>query len=184
MTALALLSLLTMAALPLDADNSEQEWSAGTAGADVRISALVNTLEQIPSGSGPWADVVASGGSFIPAQDCQYILLESGGREEVCWPSTGLGSYDPGMYGAYIADSLGEPLFAGLESEPEPIILTWADVATLPIQGGTIEMPNPEARDLNHAPAIAWSTATTHTLTTTILNTPVEVRLTPTQWDW
>lgn len=74
------------------------------------------------------------------------------------------------------------PIYA---DAPQQIVVTWSDVASLPIETGTI---NPQvSADSPHLILVetpTLSTAAEHTLTMTLLGVPVEIRLTPIQWEW
>lgn len=65
-----------------------------------------------------------------------------------------------------------------------PIVVTVAEFRSLPIQGGTLEVQPAAAQVLVNIETVAWSTARTHVLGTTILGTPVAVRATPVEWAW
>lgn len=76
----------------------------------------------------------------------------------------------------------GEPVYA---DAPNQLVVTWNDVATFPIASGSIEpQVAPDVAHLIYLETPTLSTATEHTLTITLLDTPVEVRLTPIQWEW
>ncbi|MGM0385048.1 MAG: hypothetical protein ACQERF_03560 [Actinomycetota bacterium] len=65
-----------------------------------------------------------------------------------------------------------------------PVVVTLAEFQSLPIDGGVLEMQPAAAQVLVNIETVAWSTARTHILGTTILGTPVAVRATPVQWSW
>lgn len=68
--------------------------------------------------------------------------------------------------------------------DPAAIVITQHDLQSLPIHAGTISLQPDSGRTLIHLPVIAYSDATTHDLTTTILDTPVTVRVTPLTYTW
>ena len=65
-----------------------------------------------------------------------------------------------------------------------PVVVTLAEFRSLPIEGGTLGMQPAAAEVLVNIETVAWSTARTHVLGTTILGTPVQVRATPVEWAW
>lgn len=67
---------------------------------------------------------------------------------------------------------------------PDPIVVTASDLQSLPIITGGINVQPPGGRALINAEVLAHSTAGQHILTTTIMGTTVDVRLTPVRWTW
>lgn len=127
---------------------------------------------------------LASSGLKIAAVDwCRTgTSLPSGG---VCsWVEDGI-VYQETVGARLFSVEIERDPYEELAVSPQPLIVTWSDVFTLPIQSGTVE---PQLRDdgthLIQVELPTQSTATEHILTATLLDTPVEIRLTPVQWDW
>lgn len=71
------------------------------------------------------------------------------------------------------------------QDAPEALVVAWHDLATLPIETGTVTTQfDPGVKPLIHVEVPTMSSATTHTLTMTLLDTAVEIRLTPVEWAW
>lgn len=157
------------------------DWYSSFEDGDTRVTAIDSTAKEFAAGTGSDLGYGAGQRINIPL-DCTYLLATESRRELTCWPSNGIGSFTPDPGGWIIYDGAGQPIYEPLAREATPLILTWSDVATLPIQSGTVEVPN--SLYLINVQMISYSTATPHTLNATILDTPVEVRLTPTSWTW
>lgn len=65
-----------------------------------------------------------------------------------------------------------------------PIVVSASDLRSLPIVSGELQLQPPGGRALINADVIGYSTAATHTLATSVLGVPVQVRVTPVQWWW
>lgn len=175
-----LLALAVAAVVPF---SDSIDWD-GLASADtVVVGAVFSTFDFISAGGGPEISYTA-GRQVDVALDCTWLLVTETVRERVCWPSNGLGSFDPGRSGWTIFDGAGEPVYEALAAEVEPLVLTWAGVAVLPIESGTVELQPGGGRHLILVETVARSTAVEHTLAATVAGVPVEVRLTPLEWTW
>lgn len=82
-------------------------------------------------------------------------------------------------------DDTGAPVTPdGDEDAIVPIVVSASDLQSLPILTGGINVQPPGGRALINTEVLAHSTARQHVLTTTVMGTPVEVRLTPVRWTW
>ena len=176
-----MIAVLIIVALLLPLTNDS--WDIRVESGQVRAQAIRSTADLISTGTldNP---AFSSANDFDIARDCTYLWRSDNVRELSCGPTTGRGNFYPIPGGWTIYDGGGEPVYAGLESEPKPLLLTWADVAVLPIQSGDVQLYPSGERRLINVETIGQSTAATHTLTTTILDTPVEIQLTPLEWTW
>lgn len=162
-------------------------YSGNVDGAEVHIGADLEAFE-ISSGRRPQPDglpagVVVVDPRTLPCPHHMEFGEHLGIGTCVGWDGHTAMRFDPTTM-PMILDDTGEWVYAALASEPEPVIVTWSDIATLPIQSGSVELQPGGGRHLINVETLARSTATDHQLSATVLGAPVEVRLTPIQWEW
>nr|NLD40848.1 hypothetical protein [Actinomycetales bacterium] len=68
--------------------------------------------------------------------------------------------------------------------DPIEIYLTQSQLQSLPIETGAVHVAGWSGQWLIHYPMPVHSDAAAHTLTTTVLGVPVEVRVTPVEFRW
>jgi hypothetical protein len=132
------------------------------------------------------SSVVPTGGSDAPISidDCSVFLAYGSHDDPTVVDCVGveIRSADfempPPPY--FLMNATGEVI----DRADIPIVVTLAEFQSLPIDGGVLEMQPAAAQVLVNIETVAWSTARTHVLTTTILGTPVAVRATPIEWSW
>lgn len=90
----------------------------------------------------------------------------------------------PGNWIPEDAPQPGEPAPDAPAAEPEPIVITAADLQRLPINAGEIATQPASGWVLVNVETIAMTTAGSHDLTTTVLDTPVRVHVTPVDYTW
>lgn len=72
----------------------------------------------------------------------------------------------------------------GTGEEVLPVSVTQSDLQSLPIQAGRLALQPSSGRALINTPVIAYSTATSQVLSTTIVGIPVQVWLQPVSYRW
>ena len=120
----------------------------------------------------------------VTIDDCS-VFLATGSREEprildCVGAEIRAASFEmpPGNY--FLVNAAGEVV----DRAALPVVVTLAEFRALPIQGGQLVMQPAAQQVLINIETIAYSTARTHVLNTTILGTPVAVRATPIEWAW
>ena len=65
-----------------------------------------------------------------------------------------------------------------------PVVVTAADLQSLPILAGEVKVQPPGGRALINVEVIGYSTARTHVLAARVMGADVRVRLVPVRWQW
>ena len=168
-----------------DTARVEGNWQEITQGAGAAGSSWVRPGESwLPGWSGGVGSVSVSD---VPVFLCDQVstLGIQGVSLSYCVPPGARGSFN------LMADDI--PVFTAdpdLDDPdapapaPVPIVVSASDLRSLPIVSGELLLQPSGGRALINADVIGYSTAATHTLATSVVGVPVQVRVTPVQWWW
>lgn len=117
------------------------------------------------------------------SRDCGWIVEDpTGAPGETYFCADGVSdALDPTLY------RITNPRNGEVVSTPEdpiPIIVTYRDLASLPLNSGSVEVQPAASEVLIGVDTIAYSTVAEHTLAVTLLGVPVEIHAVPVEWSW
>ncbi|SNU02448.1 hypothetical protein SAMN06298212_13628 [Ruaniaceae bacterium KH17] len=178
--------------------SAEGDYDATFGDADVQVAGNWSELSGGAAGSSwvrpgeSWSPGSSGGVGSVPVSDVPVFLCDQvstlgiqGVSLSYCVPPGARGSFN------LMADDM--PMFAA-DPDPDdpdapapaavPIVVSASDLQSLPIMSGELQLQPSGGRALINADVIGYSTAATHTLATSVLGVPVQVRVTPVQWWW
>lgn len=177
----------------------------------ILFALAVTVPAELPGGNGEWSGPTANWGSGTVQVSGIRQIWETPATQQVALidPTAPVTIDDCSVFLAYgspddptIIDCVGVEIRAAdfemptapyflvsatgevIDRADLPVVVTLAEFRSLPIEGGTLGMQPAAAEVLVNIETVAWSTARTHVLGTTILGTPVQVRATPVEWAW